>query len=122
LERIVYQREERIDCHVFLRVIAYFVLAFLRVYAEKAGVKTTEKNIQENMGDMLLVEGEILPLGIKTYSVARDTKLNKLLRSTFNLPEPTELIKILNEAVLLQIDARVLNWYKNMSDNSRASP
>ena len=45
------------------------------------------------MGDMPLVEGEILPLGIKTYAVARDTELNKLLRKTFDLPEPLDLIK-----------------------------
>jgi transposase len=122
LERIVYQLPQRIDAHIFLKVVAYFVLAFLRVYAEKAGAKTTEKNIQESMGDMLLVEGEILPLGIKTYSVARDTKLNKLLRSTFDLPEPTELIKILNEAVLQQIDTSILNWYKSVCDNGRDSP
>lgn len=60
------------------------------------------------MGDMLLVEGEILPLGIKTYSVARDTELNKFIRKTFGLPEPVTMIKILNDAVLMQIDECVL--------------
>lgn len=122
LERIIYQLPQRIDAYLFLKIVAYFVLAFLRVYAGKAGVKTTERTIQESMGDMILVEGEILPLGIKTYSVGRDSKLNKILRNTFDLPEPTVLIKILNEAVLQQIDARVLNWYESVRENGRDSP
>ena len=64
------------------------------------------------MGDMLLVEGEILPLGVKTYAVARDTELNKLLRRTFDLPEPLELIKILSETAIQQIDTCVIRWYE----------
>ncbi|MBE3036019.1 MAG: transposase [Candidatus Atribacteria bacterium] len=111
LGRIIYQRPERIDAYIFLKIIAYFMLT-LRSYAEKAGIKTTEKKIQESMGDMLLVEGEILPLGVKTYAVARDTELNKFLRKTFDLPEPLDLIKILNEGSLQQIDACVIKWYK----------
>ena len=113
LEKIIYQRPERIDAYIFLKIIAYFMLTFLRSYAEKAGVKTTEKKIQESMGDMLLVEGEILPLGVKTYAVARDTELNKLLRKTFDLPEPLDLIKILSEGAFQQIDACVIQWYEN---------
>ena len=112
LEKIIYQRPERIDAYIFLKIIAYFMLTFLRSYAEKTGVKTTEKKIQESMGDMLLVEGEILPLGVKTYAVARDTELNKLLRKTFNLPEPLNLIKILSEAAIQQIDTCVIQWYE----------
>lgn len=38
-------------------------------YATKTGIKTTEKKIQENMGDLLLVETPILPLGLKTYGL-----------------------------------------------------
>jgi len=113
LGKIIYQRPERIDAYIFLKVIAYFMLTFLRSYAEKAGIKTTEKKIQESMGDMLLVEGEISPLGVKTYAVARDTELNKFLRRTFDLPAPLDLIKILNEGALQQIDACVIHWYGN---------
>ena len=75
LETVIFQIEERMDAYIFLRIIAYFVLAFLRSYAEKAKVKTTEKKIQESMGDMLLVEGEISPLGVKIYAVAGDAEL-----------------------------------------------
>ena len=113
LGKIIYQRQERIDAYIFLKVIAYFMLTFLRSYAEKAGVKTTERKIQESMGDMLLVEGAILPIGVKTYAVARDTELNKLFRQLFDLPEPLDLIKILNEDALQQIDACVIQWYNN---------
>jgi transposase len=112
LERIIYQRPERIDAYIFLKIIAYFMLTFLRSYAERAGIKTTEKKIQESMGDMLLVEGEILPLGVKTYAVAGDTELNKLLRRTFDLPEPLDLIKILSEVAIQQIDTCVIRWYE----------
>ena len=49
LERVLYQRPERIDTYVFLKVIALFILAFLRSYATQEGVKTTEKKIQESM-------------------------------------------------------------------------
>ena len=86
LGKIIYQRPERIDAYIFLK---------------------------ESMGDMLLVEGEISPLGVKTYAVARDTELNKLLRKTFDLPEPLDLIKILNESVVQQIDTCVTQWYEN---------
>ena len=65
------------------------------------------------MGDMLLVEGETLPLGVKTYAVARDTELNRLFRKTFDLPEPLDLIKILSEDAIQQINACVLQWFNN---------
>lgn len=110
LERILFQRPERIDSYVFLKVIALFVLAFLRFYAEKEGVKTTEKKIQESMGDMLLVENSILPLGMKTYAVAGDTDLNHLIRKIFSLPDPLALIKVLNEAEIAQTEDYVRKW------------
>ncbi len=52
--KIIYQIPERIDAYIFLKVVAYFAPAFLRSYAACEGVKTTEKRIQESMGDMLL--------------------------------------------------------------------
>lgn len=116
-ERIINQLPKRIDAYIFLKIIAYFMLTFLRSFAEKAGVKTTEKKIQESMGDMLPVEGKILPLGVKTYAIARDTELNKLLRKTFDLPEPLDLIKTLNEGALQQIDACVLQWYERCCED-----
>jgi hypothetical protein len=70
LERILYQRPERIECFVFLKVMALFVLTFMRAYAKQEGVKATEKDIQESMGKMLLVENNILPIEMKSYSIA----------------------------------------------------
>lgn len=112
LERVLFQRPERIDCYVFLKVMAFFVLAFLRFYAEQEGVKTTEKKIQESMGDMLLVENRILPLGMKTYAIARDTDLNRLFRKLFSLPDPRELIRVMSEAEKDQVDYYVRKWYE----------
>lgn len=112
LERVLYQRPERIESYIFMKVIAFFILAFLRAYAEQEGVKTTERKIQESMGDILLVENKILPLGMNTYAVARDTELNKLYRKIFSLPEPTELIQVLNATEFAQIDDYVLLWYE----------
>jgi transposase len=112
LERILFQRPERIDTYAFIKVIALFVLAFLRFHAGQEGIKTTEKNIQESMGDILLVENQILPLGFKTYGVARDTELNRLFREIFSLPDPLELIKVMSEAEIAKVDDYVRTWYE----------
>lgn len=112
LERVLYQRPERIDSYVFLKVIALFILTFLRSYAAQEGVKATEKKIRESMGDMLLVENRILPLGMKTYGIARDTELNRLFRKIFSLPEPVKLIKVMSEAEISQVDDYIQKWYK----------
>jgi len=112
LERILFQRPERIDTYVFIKVIALFILAFLRFHAEQEGIKATEKNIQESMGDMLLVENRILPLELKIYGVARDTELNRLYRKLFSLPDPLELIKILSDAEIARVDDYVRIWYE----------
>lgn len=112
LERVLFQRPERIDCYVFLKVMAFFVLAFLRSYAEQEGVKATEKQIQESMGDILLVENRIMPLGVKIYAIARDTELNKLFRKIFSLPDPLVLIKVMSLAEEAQIDYYVRKWYE----------
>lgn len=121
LERIIYQRPERIDTYVFLKVIALFVLVFLRSYAAQEGVKTTEKKIQESMGDMLLVENQILPLGLKVYGLSRDTDLNRLFRDMFSLPDPLELIKVLNEEEIARVDDYVCAWYEARQQTSSAS-
>jgi len=112
LEKILYQIPERIETYLFLKVMAFFVLAFLRSYAEKEGVKTTERKIQEGMGDLLLVENQILPLGMKSYGLARDTALNQRFRQLLSLPNPLDLIRRLSEEEIAQVDAYVLQWYE----------
>jgi len=112
LEKILYQIPERIETYLFLKVMAFFVLAFLRSYAEKEGVKTTERKIQEGMGDLLLVENQILPLGMKSYSLARDTALNQRFRQLLSLPNPLDLIRRLSEEEIAQVDAYVLQWHE----------
>lgn len=111
LERVLFHLPERIDTYVFLKIIALFILTFLRSHAEKEGIKTTEKKIQESMGDMLLVENRILPLNMKVYGVARDTELNRLFREMFSLPDPRELIKVMSEAEITRVDDYVSVWY-----------
>lgn len=112
LERVLYQRPERIDSYIFLKVMAFFVLAFLRAYAAQEGVKATEKEIQESMGDMLLVENRILPLEMKTYAIAGDTELNQLFRKVFSLPKPQMFIKVLSETETSQVDDYVQRWHE----------
>ena len=121
LERVLYQRPERIDTYIFLKIMALFVLAFLRSYAEREGVRTTEKQIQESMGDLLLVQNQILPLGLKTYAVARNTELNHLFRKLFDLPEPVALIKVLIRAEVANLDHYVRNWYESQLKNGSDS-
>ena len=95
-----------------MKVIALFVLTFMRTYAKQEGVKATEKDIQESMGNMLLVENCILPLEMKTYGIAGDTELNQLFRKIFVLPVPQELIKVLNEAETAKTDEYDQNWHE----------
>ncbi len=113
LERILFQRPERIDTYVFLKVIALFVLTFLRAQAAQKGVKATVKEIKENMGNVLITETVILPIGMKAYSIGRDTAMNKLFREMFSLPDPAELIKILIDTENSRIDEYVHNWYES---------
>jgi len=120
LERVLFQLPERIDCYIFLKVIALFVLAFLRAYAVQEGVKATEKEIQESMGDMFLTETQILPLKMKIYGVARDSELNKLFRNLFSLSEPQTIISGMNEAEKSKTDHYVLKWYETKEKEHQA--
>ncbi len=120
LERVLYRRPERIDSYVFLKVIALFVLTFMRAYAKQEGVKATEKEIQESMGNLLLLENKIMPVEMKTYSVARDSELTKLFRKLFALPEPITLIKVLNEAEIARVDAYVRKWHEAWIQEQKA--
>ena len=120
LERVLYQRPERIDSYVFLKVIALFVLTFMRAYAKQEGVKATEKEIQESMGNMLLVENNIMPLEMKTYGVARDSELIQLFRKIFSLPEPQTLIRVLNEAEIARVDEYVRKWHEEWIQKQKA--
>ena len=112
LGKIIYQKPERIDTYIFLKVIAYFTLAFLRSYAEKEGIKTTEKEIQEGMGDLLVTSVEIMPLGINSYAVARDCEMNRMIRRIFQLPDPVKLIKVLNDAENARVEESIKLLYK----------
>ena len=113
LERVLFQRPERIDTYVFIKVIAFFVLTFMKAYAEQEGIKTAVKKIQEGMGDMLLAESEALPLKLKGYGIARDTELNRLFMNLFSLPDPYEIIRILDEVEIAKVDDYVQSWYKS---------
>ncbi len=113
LERILYRRDERIDTFIFLKVIALFVLTFLRFTLEKEGVKIKEKDLQEEMGNLHLVENVVDPLGIKRFVIARDTAINRLIRDLFNLPSPETLIWELNQAEASKIEEAVDLWNRD---------
>lgn len=113
LERILFQRPERIDTYVFIKVIAFFVLTFMKAHAEQEGIKTTVKKIQESMGDMLLAEIQVLPLELKGCGIARDTELNRLFMKLFSLPDPYEIIRILDEVEIAKVDDYVQSWYES---------
>lgn len=70
---------------------------------------------------MLLVENQILPLGLKVYGLSRDTDLNRLFRDMFSLPDPLELIKVLNEEEIARVDDYVCAWYEARQQTSSAS-
>jgi len=118
LERVLFRLPKRIDAYIFLKVIALFVLAFLRNHAEQEGIKTTEKQIQESLGDLLLVQNKILPIGLNTYSVGRDCALNRMFRNLFCLPDPLDLIKILGRIEADSLDDKVKSWYEAQLKNA----
>jgi transposase len=120
LERVLYTRPERIDSYVFLKVIALFVLTFMRAYAKQNGVKATEQDIQESMGNILLTDTKIMPVEMKVYRVGRDSKLTQLFRELFSLPEPHMLIRVLNEAEIARVDEYVLKWYEAWLQEQKA--
>jgi hypothetical protein len=91
-------------------------------YAAEEGIKATEKEIQESMGDMLLVESRILPLEMKIHAIARDTALNQLFRKLFSLPEPQMFIEVLNEAETSQIDIYIHKWHETWIEKHHAPP
>jgi len=97
LERIFMQIPERIDAYLFIKVLAYFVLAFLRWYAQEHGYgKITESKIQDQLSEMGISRISIEPLGINKWSVANDNPLTMFFRSSLGLPDPHEAINILN--------------------------
>jgi len=112
LERVLFRLPERIDAYIFLKVIALFVLAFLRSYVEREGIKTTEKQIQESLGDLLLVQNKILPIDLNIYAVGRDCALNRLFRKLFCLPDPLDLIKVLGRIEADSLGDKVKSWYE----------
>ena len=65
------------------------------------------------MGDMLLAESEALPLKLKGYGIARDTELNRLFMNLFSLPDPYEIIRILDEVEIAKVDDYVQSWYES---------
>lgn len=124
LERIFMQIPERIDAYLFVKVLAYFVLAFLRWYTEEHGYgKLTEAKIQDSLGELGISRISIEPLGINKWSVANYNALTEFLRTSLGLPDPHELVDILNRMVdpQKQIEKWLADWRHssevNESDN-----
>jgi transposase len=119
LERIFLQLPERIEAYVFPKTLAYFVLAFLRWYAEeKGGIKTTEKKIQESFGDMLLIGNKIQLLDLTAYSLGNDTSLAEWFWTTLGLPNPIKVVDELNSETLVLLDQAIDDWYKTWLDQN----
>ena len=113
LERIFMQIPERIDAYLFIKVLAYFVLAFLRWYAEEHGYgKMTELKIQDQLSELGISRISIEPLGIDKWSVANDNPLTIFFRSSLGLPDPHETINILNTSTdaVRQITLWLQDW------------
>ena len=100
LEEIFLQIPERIDAYVFLKVIAYFILAFLRWFAEKNGQKkVTEGKIREAFGEMGLCQQEVEPFALAHYTVINDNSLTQWFRSAFDLADPTQGVEVINSYI-----------------------
>lgn len=118
LERIFMQIPERIDAYLFIKVLAYFVLAFLRWYAEEHGYgKMTESKIQDQLSEMGISRISIEPLGIDKWSVANDNPLTIFFRSSLGLPDPHETINILN--TLADAERQITLWLHDWVQTQR---
>ena len=118
LERIFMQIPERIDAYLFTKVLAYFVLAFLRWYAEEHGYgKMTESKIQDQLSELGLSRISIEPLGIDKWSVTNDNPLTIFLRSSLGLPDPHETISILN--ALTDAERQITLWLQEWEQTQR---
>ena len=118
LERIFVQIPERIDAYLFIKVLAYFVLAFLRWYAEEQGYgKLSESKIQDQLSVMGLSRISIEPLGIEKWSVVNDNPYTIFLRSSLGLPDPHETIKLLNN--LMDVEQQITLWLKEWEQTQR---
>ena len=113
LERILYRREERIETYIFLKIIALFVLAFLRFLMGEEGIAVTEESLREALGKLHLVEAVIEPLGIKIFIIAKDTEISQTVRDLCNLPPPENLILELNPIEAVAIEEAVDRWNRD---------
>ncbi len=120
LERVLFTRDERIHCFLFLKIIASFALLYLKHLADSEGIKTTPQKIQRNMGDVSVTETTIEPLGIKIFGLSNDTELNLFFREAFTLPDPVHSVQQLNELQISYIRNAIQNWYRRWLGINRA--
>ena len=119
LERIFMQIPERIDAYLFIKVLAYFVLAFLRWFAQEHGYgKMTESKIQDQLSELGISRISIEPLGINKWSVANDNPLTIFFRSSLGLPDPHEAINILND--LTDPKRQITLWLQAWEQSQRS--
>jgi transposase len=119
LERLFIREPERIDAYIFLKIIAYFVLAFLRWYAlEKCNVKTTESKVQDALGDINIIESEFSDSNITFCGITGDNRLCRLFREEFGLPSPYKSINVMNNVSV----SRIIDWlsktYNQLTDKN----
>lgn len=113
LERLFLQEPERIEGYIFLKILAYYVLAFLRWYSsDKCNVKMTERTIQNSLGDINIIEGEFCASGITFCGVTGDSQFCKIIREEFKLSDPYQLIRELNQNSLDNFKIWVSKWHK----------
>lgn len=114
LERVFLQEPERIDAYIYLKIIAYFVLAFLSWYLkEKHGIKMSEKAIQDTLGKINIVEGELSPTGITFCDITGDSELCKKLRNDLNITNPYKSIGYINQISIKNFEIWLSKWYEN---------
>lgn len=115
LERIFLQAPERIDTYLFIKVLAYFVLAFLRWYGETNGLKhekkLTETNIQDEFSNLAIGRVEVQPIGVAKWSVSNDNSMVQWYRTKLGLPDPHEDIEILNNHAMDDIEGAFQRWF-----------
>lgn len=121
IERFFVRLPERMDAYAFVKILAYFVLAFLRWYAQTNGQKgITELKIQEAFSKLAIGKIIIEPLDIPKWSVANDNKLAAWFRDSLGLPDPAPYVGILNSLVDINsaLDRLFTKWLPADGHNS----
>ena len=92
LQQIFLRVPEGVEAYCFLKILAMLVLNLAAWLLAKYGKKMSPQKLQNELGDMTIVEQRLEPIGVRHWVGANIPTSVDTLVSLFNLPHPFELI------------------------------